>query len=156
MQSMQVWLDEYANEHQNPINKQFHWVCVPLIVWSLLAILWSLPFPGTYKLAGMPVNWAIVTVMVATIYYFILSPRLAIGLLIFNVLLLFSCFSLISIVPWALWKIAVIVFVIAWVGQFIGHHIEGKRPAFFKDIQFLMIGPAWVIAYVYRTLSIRY
>ncbi len=51
---------------------------------------------------------------------------------------------------------AAVLFVAAWIGQFIGHMIEGKRPSFFKDIQFLMIGPLWLLADVYRRLGIRY
>ena len=45
------------------------------------------------------------------------------------------------------------VFVLAWIGQFIGHLIEGKRPSFFKDLQFLLIGPAWLMAFVYRAAA---
>jgi uncharacterized membrane protein YGL010W len=55
-----------------------------------------------------------------------------------------------------LWQICVAIFVLAWIGQFIGHAIEGKRPSFFKDLQFLMIGPMWLLALVYRRLGIRY
>jgi uncharacterized membrane protein YGL010W len=56
----------------------------------------------------------------------------------------------------AVWKVSIVVFVIAWIGQFIGHSIEGKRPSFFKDLQFLLIGPLWLLSFVYRRLGIRY
>jgi uncharacterized membrane protein YGL010W len=59
-----------------------------------------------------------------------------------------------SAVP--MWSICVLAFVVAWIGQFIGHAIEGKRPSFFKDVQFLMIGPLWLLADVYRRLGIRF
>ena len=55
-----------------------------------------------------------------------------------------------------LWQIACAVIIVAWIGQFVRHHIEGKRPSFFKDIQFLLIGPAWLLANVYRQFHLRY
>ena len=54
------------------------------------------------------------------------------------------------------WEISLFVFVIAWVGQFIGHVVEGKKPSFFKDIQFLMIGPIWLMSFIYKKLGISY
>ena len=53
-------------------------------------------------------------------------------------------------------KTSLIIFVIAWIGQFIGHKIEGKKPSFFEDIQFLLIGPAWLLSFIYNKLGIKY
>jgi uncharacterized membrane protein YGL010W len=55
-----------------------------------------------------------------------------------------------------LWVTSLVIFVAAWIGQFIGHAIEGKRPSFFKDLQFLLIGPLWLLAAAYRRLGLRY
>ena len=41
------------------------------------------------------------------------------------------------------WKIALALFVVGWVFQFIGHAVEGKPPAFFSDPRFLLVGPWW-------------
>ena len=54
------------------------------------------------------------------------------------------------------WRSALVVFVVAWIGQFIGHKIEGKKPSFLQDLQFLLIGPAWLLGFIYRKLGIRY
>jgi len=56
---------------------------------------------------------------------------------------------------YAVW-IYVFIFLVAWVGQFYGHRIEGKKPSFLKDLQFLMIGPAWLLHFIYRKAGIRY
>ena len=45
---------------------------------------------------------------------------------------------------------------LAWIGQFIGHKIEGEKPSFFEDLQFLLIGPAWLLGAIYQKLGIRY
>jgi uncharacterized membrane protein YGL010W len=58
--------------------------------------------------------------------------------------------------PWPLWAISLVVFALAWIGQFIGHHIEGKKPSFLKDLAFLLIGPAWLLAKLYRRFGIPY
>jgi uncharacterized membrane protein YGL010W len=58
--------------------------------------------------------------------------------------------------PWPLWLTALVIFVIAWIGQFAGHALEGKRPSFFKDVQFLLIGPLWLVAAAYRRVGLPY
>jgi uncharacterized membrane protein YGL010W len=58
--------------------------------------------------------------------------------------------------PWPLWATCLTIFVVAWIGQFIGHSIEGTRPSFFKDVQFLLIGPIWLMSHLYRRLGLAY
>lgn len=41
------------------------------------------------------------------------------------------------------WKVGVALFVLGWIFQFLGHFVEGKPPAFFKDPRYLIIGPYW-------------
>ena len=156
MQSVNSLLSEYGESHQNPWNKFIHWICVPVIVWTVVALLWSIPFPGNLSIASIPVNWAMVVLVLAQVYYFALSVKLGIGLLLYNVLMLWLTAQIEAMSPWPLWQLALGVFVLAWIGQFIGHAIEGKRPSFFKDLQFLMIGPAWLMAFIYRALGISY
>ncbi len=156
MQSITSLLSEYGESHQNPWNKLIHWICVPVIVWTVVALLWSIPFPATLQSDVFPVNWATVVLVLAQIYYFRLSIKLGLGLMLYNVLMLWLTALIETNAPWPLWKLALTVFVIAWIGQFIGHMIEGKRPSFFKDVQFLLIGPAWLMAFVYRALGVSY
>jgi uncharacterized membrane protein YGL010W len=148
-------LSEYGSSHQNRTNKLIHWVAVPVIFWTIVALLWEIPFPAF--LADMPsLNWATIALGLTVIYYAILSWTLAIGMVLFTL----CCFGLISLYQSAplfglpLWQFAVGLFVIAWIFQFIGHKIEGKKPSFFKDVQFLMIGPAWLMGFVYRKLGL--
>jgi uncharacterized membrane protein YGL010W len=54
------------------------------------------------------------------------------------------------------WKICLGLFVAAWIGQFIGHKIEGEKPSFLKDVVFLLIGPAWLLHFIYKKLDIAY
>ncbi|MDN5874741.1 MAG: DUF962 domain-containing protein [Sinobacteraceae bacterium] len=150
MKTLDQWLDEYAQSHQNPTNKLFHWICVPLIVFAIAGLLRTIPI-GT--------EWLNVTTVIgvlALLYYAALSLRLALGMtLVFVVLygILEAVFfaaghaALPVMVP-----LMVAIFVLAWIGQFIGHHIEGARPSFFKDVQFLLIGPLWLLAHVFRRL----
>ncbi|MEJ1960555.1 MAG: Mpo1-like protein [Gammaproteobacteria bacterium] len=58
--------------------------------------------------------------------------------------------------PWPVSTTSLAIFVTAWIGQFIGHALEGKQPSFFKDVQFLLIGPLWLVAALYRRLGIHY
>jgi uncharacterized membrane protein YGL010W len=155
MRTAAEWLDEYGDSHRNHLNKALHWVCVPVIVWCVLGLLWSLPFPGSLRAAFPAANWAGVAVAAALLYYALLSIRLALGVLPLLLACLWSFGSLDHLDRLPLWSICVILFVVAWIGQFIGHAIEGKRPSFFKDLQFLMIGPLWLMADAYQRLGIR-
>lgn len=156
MASIYHLLDEYGDSHRNPSNKLIHWICVPVIVWTVIALLWAIPFPAALQSNVIPVNWATVALVLAQIYYFSLSARLATGVLLFNLILLWITAIVEQTSPWPLWMVAAVVFVLAWIGQFIGHMIEGKRPSFFKDVQFLLIGPAWLMSWLYQRLGIAF
>ncbi|HEY4449589.1 MAG TPA: Mpo1-like protein [Steroidobacteraceae bacterium] len=155
MRTVTAWLGEYAESHQNPTNKLLHWICVPPIVLSVMGLLWAVPVPPEFSAVSVWLNWATLAAAAALSYYLVLSPALALGLLLaFAVLLAIT--RLLAGLPWPLWLTSIVIFVIAWIGQFVGHAVEGKRPSFFKDIQFLLIGPLWLLASAYRRLSIPY
>ena len=155
MRTVSDWLSEYGASHENPVNKLLHWICVPPIVLSLLGLLWAAPVPADFAAVSPWLNWASLTAAAAVAYYLVLSPSLAMGIAIVFVGLLAIVQSL-GELPWPLWATSLAIFVLAWVGQFIGHAIEGKRPSFFKDLQFLLIGPLWLLAAAYRRFSVPY
>jgi uncharacterized membrane protein YGL010W len=150
MKSVDAWLEEYGESHRNPTNKAIHWICVPAIVWTVTALIWSIPSPVAW------LNWAVVVTLAAMAWYIALSPKLAVGIGLFLLVCLGLCAWVETMFATPLWLIAVVVFVLAWIGQFIGHHIEGKKPSFFKDLQFLLVGPAWLMGFVYRKAGWSY
>jgi uncharacterized membrane protein YGL010W len=155
MRSVADWLGEYGESHANPTNKLLHWICVPLIVLAVMGFLWSIPVPDVFAARSPWLNWATLTALLAFIYYAALSAGLALGIaLAFAVL--FTVLNALDSLPWPLWATSLTIFVVAWVGQFIGHAVEGKRPSFFKDVQFLLIGPLWLVAALYRKLGVSY
>jgi uncharacterized membrane protein YGL010W len=156
MRSAAEWLEDYGISHRNPTNKLLHWICVPVIVWCVIGLLWCLPFPKGIQAALAAANWGSLAVLAALIYYALLSVPLALGALPVLLAMLWSIDRL-QRAAWApLWSICAALFVLAWVGQFIGHAVEGRRPSFFKDLQFLLIGPLWLLADIYRRLRIRF
>lgn len=146
-------LAEYGESHRHPVNKAIHWCAVPVITWSLLAMLWSAPFPAAVQVAPF-VNWATVFALLALAYYISLSLPLAVGMAMFASICfwLIIAFQVNAATP--LWQFAAALFAAAWVFQFIGHAVEGKRPSFFKDIQFLLIGPAWLMHFILQRLGV--
>ena len=154
MRGTAYWFAEYSASHRNPVNKTLHFICVPLIVWSLIGLLWSLPAPGRGQLEYA--NWASYAVAAAVLYYAVLSMPLALGVLPVLAAMLLSVDALSQLAQVPLWAVSAAVFALAWLGQFVGHAIEGKRPSFFKDVQFLLIGPIWLLAALYRRAGIRY
>ena len=153
MKSIQQWLDEYSVSHQNHTNKMIHWVCVPLIFFSVIGLLYSVQF-GVRLVGNMNLNLAIIVLAFVTVYYFMLSKSLSVGMLFFSLVCIGVCYEIQMITTTPLWAICIGVFVLAWIGQFYGHKVEGMKPSFLKDLQYLMIGPAWLMSFVYKKLGI--
>ncbi len=152
MKKIDVLLAQYGESHQNNQNKLIHWVCVPLIFFSIVCMVWSMPFPFKNNLYGY-LNWATIGLMLVLIYYSSLSLALALGMGVFSVVLVMAI-SVIDQATHELLPISIFIFIAAWLGQFYGHKIEGKKPSFLKDIQFLLIGPAWLMGFIYKKMGI--
>lgn len=160
MRRIEELLQEYGASHTYRTNKIIHWVCVPLIFLSVVGLIWSIPndFIAQF-LARNPnpfANWATVILVIVIAYYFSLSVSLGIGMAFFSTLCLYLINSIDQANFAPVWQISLGIFVIAWIGQFYGHKIEGAKPSFFKDLQFLLIGPAWLLHFVYKQLGIPY
>ena len=154
MRATEELLGEYGESHRNPFNKAVHWICVPAIMFSVLGLLWSIAVPA--PLASVPfLNWAVVVAALAMIYYLLVSVRLAGGILLITAAM-FGLLAWLERSGASVWLWSLAIFVLAWIAQFYGHHVEGKRPSFFKDVQFLLIGPLWLVAHVYRRLDLHY
>ena len=156
MSNIRALLNEYGENHQNPVNKAFHWICVPLIMFSLIGILMSAPF---FVSKTQWLNWGSVVLIGALVYYLRLSISMFIGFALIAFLLLTGNWTLFTKLNFdsgqlVLWSLG--IFVAAWIGQFIGHKIEGKKPSFFKDVQFLLIGPAWLLHFIYSSVGIKF
>ncbi|WP_369601113.1 Mpo1-like protein [Hahella sp. SMD15-11] len=149
----QEWMDAYGESHQNPVNKTIHWIAVPTIFTTVVGLLWAIPVPGF--MAGIPgLNWATLAMALTALWYLRLSRTLALGMILFMVadVVLVAWYD--SLNHWPVWQMSLVLFVVMWILQFIGHAVEGKRPSFFKDLQFLLIGPAWLMHFIYRKLGI--
>jgi uncharacterized membrane protein YGL010W len=160
MKSIQQWFDEYAESHQNRTNKKIHFICVPLIYFSIVGLFVSIPtdFLHLYFQYEPPFiyNFGTLAVILTLIFYLRLSLSIFIGMTIFSAIIMEGNYLLSTIEDVPLWLISLIIFAAAWAGQFYGHKVEGKKPAFFKDVQFLLIGPAWILSFIYIKLKIKY
>ncbi len=141
MTTLAQWFERYGESHRNPLNKLVHWICVPAITWSVIAMAWWLtPYAAVALCAA------------ALAFYARLSWPIALGMLVVVALMM----APLAYSPVNLAEAAVLVFVIAWIGQFAGHWVEGRKPSFADDVKFLLIGPAWLLGAVFRRLNIRY
>ena len=152
MRTINDWLNEYGESHKNETNKLIHWICVPVIFFSILGMLYAVKLP--FYLGDYQLNVGLIISVVALLYYFSLSSSLSVGMFLYLLvcMLLANLIESSGIMP--LWLFSIIIFVLAWVGQFYGHKIEGKKPSFLKDLQFLMIGPAWLMSFIYKKLGV--
>ena len=161
MKSAQEWFDAYGASHQDPTNKVIHWFCVPAIAFTTVVLLAALPHdllhgavPSSLRAYA---HWGTVLVMLSLIFYLRMSWTIGLGMAAFSALTLWGTAMLAS---WQaaggppMWMVGVIVFSVAWFFQFVGHKIEGQKPSFFEDLQFLLVGPAWLLQFAYRRAGI--
>lgn len=148
------WFAHYSGDHRNDANQRIHVVAVPLILWSVVALLWCIPVPGTLFRPGL---WAALAMFFAWAFYYRASRKLGIGmLLVFVAMAWLTRWLHDTLGTMQLLWLAVAVFVLAWIAQFVGHRFEGRKPSFLTDLTYLLIGPAWVLAKLYRKFGWSY
>lgn len=148
------WFASYSGDHVNVTNQAIHVVCVPAILWSVIALLWCIPSPTPLFRPGI---FAGLAMLAAALFYLRQSRRLGLGMaVVFFVLGVVTRLLYDALGPRDLAWLALAVFVVAWIGQFVGHKIEGRKPSFLTDLTYLLIGPAWVLAKLYRRLGLAY
>ncbi|CAA7393068.1 Mpo1 family 2-hydroxy fatty acid dioxygenase [Chryseobacterium fistulae] len=157
MRKIDLLFAEYSESHKNPTNKLIHWICVPLIFWTVLGFISFIPSPhicSSYY--GCISIVSIIAIILVAIFYIRLS--FLIGIIMVLVMLLMEHFTYAINIHFRkqAWLVYLGVFIITWILQFIGHKIEGKKPSFLKDIQFLLIGPIWLLSFILKKLGIKY
>lgn len=160
MRKIDRLLLEYGESHRHPTNKMVHWLCVPLIMFSLIGLLWNIPIEGVKFMLGQAqnpwLNWGVFFLILASFYYVRLSLSLFLGMLLLSVGMAYGNLQIHTLGSSNHVYISIGIFILAWIGQFIGHNIEGKKPSFLKDLQFLLIGPAWLMHFVFKKIGIPY
>ena len=144
MKSVNEWLSAYGRDHKHPVNIKIHKVCVPLILFSVLSLLWAIPTPEDFNsLGSFPLNFSTLFVFGCLLFYFALDK------IFFSIMSVVALVCLTIIYFWAqqdhFLAANLAIFVLAWIGQFVGHKIEGQKPSFLEDLKFLLIGPLWVL-----------
>ncbi len=150
------WFANYSADHRNLGNQTIHVIAVPLILWSVIALLWCVPVPGSLFRPGM---WAALSMFLGWMFYYRASRSIGFGMLaVFVALAWLTRWLFDSLGTAGLLRAAIVVFVVAWIAQFIGHSklLEAKRPSFFTDLRYLLIGPAWVLSKLYRKLGLSW
>lgn len=136
-----ILLEHYGSSHKNATNELIHFVAIPLIMLSIVGLMYALN------------PWVAYAFMAASmVYYARLSTVFLIAMVVWSVLL----FWLITLMGDRVWQTSLIIFVGAWIAQFIGHHLEGKKPSFFEDIQYLWVGPLFVLSKLFEKIGIRW
>lgn len=147
MKTLDQWMNEYAVSHQNETNKKLHLIFVPMIFFSIIGLIMAIPHEWLsnqlYFLHPMLSTWVTPVIIFILIFYARLSVALALIIAIFIAFCLVINYWIST--KFSLLYSSIIIFTLAWIGQFYGHKIEGKKPSFLHDIQFLLIGPAWII-----------
>ncbi|WP_282079129.1 DUF962 domain-containing protein [Aquimarina algiphila] len=160
MRTAEQWFLEYGESHQTRFNKIIHYFCVPLIFFSIIGLLASIPV-GTLT-ASLPqsiipyAHAGSILIVLGLVFYLRMSIPIFLGMILISLLVLWGNYQIALHFSTPLWIISLIIFIVSWVFQFIGHNHEGKKPSFAKDLQFLLVGPAWILGHFYKKIGIKY
>lgn len=152
MRTFDQWMADYGVSHQNPTNQKIHKVCVPLITLTIIGFLWAIPVPEIFKTVPF-LNWATIFITACLCFYATLNKYMFAAMAIQGLIMCWISYELDK--AGILLPFCVTVFFLSWAGQFYGHKIEGKKPSFFADIVFLLIGPLWVNRFLFRKFGIQ-
>ena len=149
------WLERYERSHSNLSNPVVYWAAVPMVVVGTVGLLWYLPIPAEFVQISPLLNWGSAFLMAATIYYFIISLSLAIGMLPF-VLGLASLQLWLTGSEYPALGVSTGLLVAGVVGLALGRRSKGTARALLQDLQLMMIGPVWLLSVIYRRFGIPY
>ncbi|WP_438865043.1 DUF962 domain-containing protein [Neptunicella sp.] len=153
MRNIDRLMGEYSESHQNPTNKMIHNIAVPAIYFVTFGLLYAIPVPEI--MVKFDVTFAHVAIIPVLFYYFKLSGPVGAAMTVMSILVFFGI-KILERQGISIWQFSLALFVVMWIFQFIGHKIEGKKPSFFKDLQFLLVGPVWVVAPLLKKMNISY
>lgn len=157
MRKIDLLFAEYAESHRNSTNKLIHWICVPLIFWSILGFISLIPSKSIGFIYIGEISYvSFAAIVLVTIFYMRLSLIISIIMFILMVIMESFAYGINIRFKENAWLVYLSVFVITWIFQFVGHKIEGKKPSFLKDLQFLLVGPIWLLSFILKKTGIRY
>lgn len=153
MKTVEDQLSQYKCVHLNPKNVKTHFVGIPLIVLSIAILLSLITFNFSFNTQEISISLAMILFFFALLYYLKLHAKLALGMMIYIVINVYLALWIVDMNNAV--SIAIALFVIGWIIQFIGHHYEKAKPAFFDDIIGLVIGPYFLMAELYFAIGLE-
>lgn len=134
-------LAHYGESHRHPHNELIHFIAIPLITLSLVGMMYALH------------PWVAYAFMAASmVYYARLSLVFLLAMAVWTAVMLAV---IVALGPYLL-TASVAIFIGAWILQFVGHRIERKKPSFFEDLQYLWVGPLFVLSKLFVRLGVRW
>ena len=134
-------LAHYEESHRSPVNERIHFVAIPLIMLSLLGLLWAIH------------PWLAYALVLASLVYY---ARLSAVFLVTMAVLSAVGLALVYAMGEHVLSVSAVIFVGAWIAQFVGHKVEGRKPSFFEDLQYLWVGPMFVLSKLFLKLGVRW
>ena len=151
MKNANWYLEKYGESHTHPVNVLIHKIFVPLIMFSVIGLLWALPWPSFFP-QGLLFNYGMLLVVFSLLFYMTMGLKILLGMTFIISPIVYGNI-LVSNYQYHVQLMAGI-FIFSWIMQFIGHKIEGKKPSFFEDLLFLLVGPVWVFYPIYKKLGL--
>ena len=149
------WLRRFEESHRDLSNPAVYWAAVPIVVVGTVGLLWALPIPDEFFEISPLLNWGTAFLMAATVYYFIISVSLAIGMLPF-VIGIAGIHMWLAASDYPLLHVSLGLLLAGIIGLWLGHRNESGLRAVLQDLQLMMIGPAWLLSVLYRRIGIPF
>jgi uncharacterized membrane protein YGL010W len=153
MREIERLINNYGESHQNKTNIWIHAIAVPSIYFVTIGLAWSIPVPEL--IAHFNITFAHILAVPTLYYYFKLSGPIGAAMTLLTIVS-FGGIKLLMLLDISVWQFCLALFVVMWILQFVGHKIEGKKPSFFEDLRYLLVGPAWWWVHWLKRMNIQY
>ncbi len=147
------WLQRYADSHTELTYPVLYWTAVPLVVLGCVGLLWIVPIPEAYVRISPLLNWGSTFLIAAAVYYFIISVPLAIGMLPF-VIGVAAFQSWLALSDYSPLCVSTGLLLAGIIGLWVGRRRQWSLGPLWRDLQMMMIGPAWLLSVLYRRIGI--
>ena len=151
---MKEFLIDYSNNRDVISHPLIYWPSVMVLLLSVIGIMWSFETPVHFSYVSTILNWGTLFLMVMTVYCFLISFVLAIGLIpiFISTIILFLWLENLD---YSIMYISVYGLILSLYGMYRGRKIQNNLSSVIDDLQMVIIAPLLLLSKIYTKLGIK-
>ena len=151
---MDKWLNNYSHPRQNIRYPLIYRASVLIFLISFVGILWTIEKPQEFEVISPILNWGLLFLMAAIIYYFIISITLGLGMIPF-IMMVIGFFLWLENTDYSIITTSIGFNIISLFGLYQGRQRINNIESLLDDIQMIIIGPICMLSELIKILEAK-